>query len=36
MAKPEDIAGLVSFLASDASAYLTAQDIIIDGGYTAV
>ena len=36
MASPEDIAGLVSFLASDASAYLTAQDIIIDGGYTAV
>lgn len=36
MAKPEDISGLVSFLASDAAAYLTAQDIIIDGGYTAV
>ena len=36
MASPEDIAGLVSFLASDAAAYLTAQDIIIDGGYTAV
>lgn len=36
MAKPEDLAGLVSFLASDASAYLTAQDIIVDGGYTAI
>ena len=36
MAKPQDVSGLVSFLASDASAYLTAQDIIIDGGYTAV
>lgn len=36
MAVPEDISGLVSFLASDASSYLTAQDIIIDGGYTAV
>jgi NAD(P)-dependent dehydrogenase (short-subunit alcohol dehydrogenase family) len=36
MAKPEDLAGLVSFLASDASEYLTAQDIVIDGGYTAV
>lgn len=36
MATPEDISGLVSFLASDASSYLTAQDIIIDGGYTAV
>ena len=36
MAKPEDLSGLVTFLASDASAYLTAQDIVIDGGYTAV
>lgn len=36
MAKPEDLAGLVNFLASDASAYLTAQDIVIDGGYTAI
>jgi NAD(P)-dependent dehydrogenase (short-subunit alcohol dehydrogenase family) len=36
MARPEDISGLVTFLASDSSAYLTAQEIIIDGGYTAV
>ena len=36
MAKPADLSGLVSFLASDASAYLTAQDIVIDGGYTAL
>ncbi|MGV8874525.1 MAG: SDR family oxidoreductase [Rhodococcus sp. (in: high G+C Gram-positive bacteria)] len=36
MAKPEDLAGLVTFLASDASAYLTAQEITIDGGYTAI
>jgi NAD(P)-dependent dehydrogenase (short-subunit alcohol dehydrogenase family) len=36
MAAPSDLTGLVSFLASDASSYLTAQDIIIDGGYTAI
>jgi NAD(P)-dependent dehydrogenase (short-subunit alcohol dehydrogenase family) len=36
MARPTDLAGLVSFLASDVSAYLTAQDIVIDGGYTAI
>ncbi|MDP9026697.1 MAG: SDR family oxidoreductase [Actinomycetota bacterium] len=36
MATPSDLTGLVSFLASDASSYLTAQDIIIDGGYTAI
>ncbi|WP_055585799.1 SDR family oxidoreductase [Streptacidiphilus griseoplanus] len=36
MAAPADLSGLVTFLASDASAYLTAQDIVIDGGYTAL
>lgn len=35
IAVPEDIAGTVAFLLSNASSYLTAQDIIIDGGYTA-
>jgi NAD(P)-dependent dehydrogenase (short-subunit alcohol dehydrogenase family) len=36
LATPADLTGLASFLASDASAYLTGQDIIIDGGYTAI
>lgn len=36
IATPDDLSGLVSFLASDASSYLTAQTIVIDGGYTAV
>ena len=36
MALPEDLTGLVRFLASEHSSYLTGQDIIIDGGYTAV
>jgi NAD(P)-dependent dehydrogenase (short-subunit alcohol dehydrogenase family) len=36
MGQPQDLHGLVGFLASDASAYLTAQTIVIDGGYTAL
>lgn len=36
MARPEDLSGLVTFLAGDSSSYLTGQDIVIDGGYTAI
>lgn len=31
---PDEVAGVVSFLASDAAAYVTGQTIVIDGGLT--
>jgi NAD(P)-dependent dehydrogenase (short-subunit alcohol dehydrogenase family) len=36
MGEPRDLDGLVTFLCSDSSAYLTGQSIVIDGAYTAI
>jgi NAD(P)-dependent dehydrogenase (short-subunit alcohol dehydrogenase family) len=36
MGEPEDLDGVVLFLASDASRYVVGECIVVDGGYTIV
>ena len=36
LGRPDEIARAALYLASDASAFMTGSDLLIDGGYTAV
>jgi NAD(P)-dependent dehydrogenase (short-subunit alcohol dehydrogenase family) len=34
VAEPEELSGLVVYMASDASSFMTGSCVIIDGGFT--
>jgi NAD(P)-dependent dehydrogenase (short-subunit alcohol dehydrogenase family) len=36
MGQPDELGGLVVYLASDASRYMLGQTVVVDGGYTIV
>jgi 3(or 17)beta-hydroxysteroid dehydrogenase len=36
MGEPEDLAGAIAFLASDASRFVTGTELRVDGGYCII
>ena len=35
LGKPEEIAAMITFLASDEASFITGAEFVVDGGYTA-
>ena len=36
LAKPEEVANVITFIATDASSYITGSNILVDGGWTII
>ena len=36
LGNPEEVANVITFIASDAASYITGANVIVDGGWTII